>query len=267
MLGKIILVCLYTIFVLYTISIFIYSYNKVKTRRDIIRYESKIENILFITFTIGAIIIAINRNNTIAIYICVSIILLFTTDYIFNRTFNKKLLTIANDNIKLMRELYSELSMYAIEELIDISYSIEEKQQFFKDLDELKVDYVTKYNLKSFKRVINDYYKMIENIKLLEEERKTNLNRIKKKRDMFNSKRNKQLNISELIINNLILLDINIEKINSLNTKEEIINTIKKQYKKLAYKYHPDTNKDINSNHKFIEITNAYNLLKEYFNS
>lgn len=264
MLTEIILICLYTIFVLYIISIFIYSYNKVKTRRDIIRYENQIENILFITFTIGAIIVASIKDKTIAIYICISIVLLFTINYILNRFLNKKLLTIANDNIKLMRELYSELSMYAIEELIDISYSIEEKQQFFKDLDELKVDYVTKYNLKSFKRVINDYYKMIENIKLLEEERKTNLNRIKKEREMFNKKHDQQ---SKSIIDNLALLDINIEKINSLKTKEEIINTIKKQYKKLAYKYHPDTNKDINSNHKFIELTNAYNLLKEYFNS
>lgn len=267
MLGKIILVCLYTIFVLYTISIFIYSYNKVKTRRNLIRYENQIENILFITFTIGAIIIAINRNNTIAIYICVSIILLFTTDYILNRSFNKKLLTIANDNIKLMRELYSELSMHAIEELMSISYSTKERQQFFKELDELRIDYVTKYNLKSFKRVVNDYYKMIENIKLLEKEREATFNRIQEERDTFNKKHNQQINISKSIIDNLTLLDMNIEMINSLNTKEEIINTIKKQYKKLAYKYHPDTNKDINSNHKFIEITNAYNLLKEYFNS
>lgn len=264
MLGKIILVCLYTIFVLYTISIFIYSYNKVKTRRDIIRYESKIENILFGTFIIGAIIVASIKDKTIAIYICISIVLLFTINYILNRFLNKRLLTIANDNIKLMRELYSELSMHAMTELMNISYSTKERQQFFKDLDELKIDYVTKYNLKSFKRVVNDYYKMITNIKLLEEERKTNLNRIKKEREIFNKKHDQQ---SKSIINNLTLLDINIEKINSLKTKEEIISIIKKQYKKLAYKYHPDTNKDINSNHKFIELTNAYNLLKEYFNS
>ena len=267
MLGEIILVCLYTIFVLYTISIFIYSYNKVKTRRDIIRYENKIKNILFGTFIIAAIIVSAIKDETIAIYVCISIVLLFTIDYILNRSFKKKLLIIANDNIKLMRELYSELSMHAITELIDISYSTKERQQFFKELDELRIDYVTKYNLKSFKRVVNDYYKMIENIKLLEEERKTNLNRIRKERDMFNRKHNQQLNVSKSIIDNLTLLDINIEMINSLNTKEEMINTIKKQYKKLAYKYHPDTNKDINSNHKFIEITNAYNLLKEYFNS
>ncbi len=36
---------------------------------------------------------------------------------------------------------------------------------------------------------------------------------------------------------------------------------IKKAYKKLAFKYHPDRNKEINAETKFKEISNAYQIL------
>ena len=42
---------------------------------------------------------------------------------------------------------------------------------------------------------------------------------------------------------------------------------IKKQYRKLALKFHPDKNKSSNSQSQFIKITEAYEKLTEYYNS
>ena len=44
--------------------------------------------------------------------------------------------------------------------------------------------------------------------------------------------------------------------------KNDSIDTIKKAYKKLAFQYHPDKNKDnVDAENKFKEISNAYNIL------
>ena len=39
------------------------------------------------------------------------------------------------------------------------------------------------------------------------------------------------------------------------------IKEIKSSYRRLAFKYHPDVSKEINSSAKFIEITEAYEIL------
>lgn len=39
--------------------------------------------------------------------------------------------------------------------------------------------------------------------------------------------------------------------------------SVKKAYRRLALKYHPDVSKDSDTNHKFIEITEAYEVLRD----
>ena len=45
------------------------------------------------------------------------------------------------------------------------------------------------------------------------------------------------------------------------------VDEIKAAHRKLSKRYHPDINKDLNSKDKFIEITEAYNNLLEYYNN
>lgn len=53
------------------------------------------------------------------------------------------------------------------------------------------------------------------------------------------------------------ILNINIKRYNTLN-KEQKIKVLKKQYRKLSLKYHPDKG---GSNDKFIKIKDAYDIL------
>ena len=56
-----------------------------------------------------------------------------------------------------------------------------------------------------------------------------------------------------------------IERKENKRLAEEKYEIIKKQYYKLALKYHPDKNKSIESNNKFQDISNAYNTLISVF--
>lgn len=52
----------------------------------------------------------------------------------------------------------------------------------------------------------------------------------------------------------------NILEVSTNISKEEL----KKKFKELVMKYHPDRNQDIDTTQKFIEIKNAYDALNEY---
>lgn len=60
------------------------------------------------------------------------------------------------------------------------------------------------------------------------------------------------------------LLDRKLNYYDILNVEEDASSTqIKKAYKKLVLKYHPDVIKDTDNSEKFKEITKAYNVLKD----
>ena len=52
-----------------------------------------------------------------------------------------------------------------------------------------------------------------------------------------------------------------------LENQQDMEDKIKKQYRKLALKYHPDKNKDPEATGKFLKITDAYNFMCDYYQS
>ena len=130
-------------------------------------------------------------------------------------------------------------------------------EYLYEAISNLKDEYCIKYNLKTFKKVIYGFNDAIIEIQQLEEIRRQKVEELKKQRKAINKE----------YINNLRILELDIKTIESINSKEKVLITIKKQYKRLARKYHPDINKDLNSKDKFIEITEAYNNLLEYYNN
>lgn len=249
-------IVLYMLFIIFIIAKCIYFYINIKKKEDAVKYTEKINSLLIIVWIIGTLLLILSNNKTIKILLLICIIILLILEDRIKKSINKKLLKITNNNIKEMNDLYYKLVKRALNSLSEIQYTIGERDDLYEAISDLKDEYCIKYNLKTFKKVIDGFNDAIIEIQQLEEIRRQKAEELKKQRKAINKD----------YINNLRILELDIKTIDSINSEEEVLVVIKKHYKRLARKYHPDINKDINSKDKFIEITEAYNNLLEYYN-
>lgn len=250
-------IVLYVLFIIFIIAKCIYFYINIKKKEDAVKYTEKINSLLIIVWIIGTLLLILSNNKTIKILLLICIIILLILENRIKKSINKKLLKITNNNIKEMNDLYYKLVKRALNSLSEVQYTIGERDDLYEAISDLKDEYCIKYNLKTFKKVIYGFNDAIIEIQQLEEIRRQKAEELKKQRKAINKD----------YINNLRILELDIKTIDSINSEEEVLVVIKKHYKRLARKYHPDINKDINSKDKFIEITEAYNNLLEYYNN
>ena len=250
-------IVLYMLFIIFIIAKCIYFYINIKKKEDAVKYTEKINSLLIIVWIIGTLLLILSNNKTIKILLLICIIILLILENRIKKSINKKLLKITNNNIKEMNDLYYKLVKRALNSLSEVQYTIGERDDLYEAISDLKDEYCIKYNLKTFKKVIDGFNDAIIEIQQLEEIRRQKAEELKKQRKAINKD----------YINNLKILELDIKTIDSINSEEEVLVVIKKHYKRLARKYHPDINKDINSKDKFIEITEAYNNLLEYYNN
>lgn len=249
-------IVLYILFIIFIIAKCIYFYIDIKKREDAIKYTEKINSLLLIVWIIGTLLLILSNDKTMKILLLICIIILLILEDKIKKSINHKLLKITNNNIKEMNDLYYKLVKTALNSLSEVQYTIGERDDLYEAISNLKDEYCIKYNLKTFKKVIDGFNDAIIEIQQLEEIRRQKAEELKKQRKAVNKE----------YINNLRILELDTKTIESINSKEKVLITIKKQYKRLARKYHPDINKDLNSKDKFIEITEAYNNLLEYYN-
>lgn len=254
-------IVIYMLFIIFIIAKCIYFYINIKKREDAVKYTEKINSSLLIVWIIGTLLLILSNDKTMKILLLTCIIILLILEDRIKKSINHKLLKITNNNIKEMNDLYYKLVKTALNSLSEVQYTIGERDDLYEAISNLKDEYCIKYNLKTFKKVIHEFNNAIIEIQQLEEIRKQKAEEFKKQKYI-----NKEYNIKKLTIN-LKILELDIKTIESINSKEKVLITIKKQYKRLARKYHPDINKDLNSKDKFIEITEAYNNLLEYYNN
>ena len=249
-------IVIYMLFIIFIIAKCIYFYINIKKREDAVKYTKKINSLLIIVWIIGTLLLILSNSKTKRILLLIDMIILLILEDRIKKSINHKLLKITNNNIKEMNDLYYKLVKRALNSLSEVQYTIGERDDLYEAISNLKDEYCIKYNLKTFKKVIDGFNDAIIKIQQLEEIRRQKAEELKKQRKAINKE----------YINNLRILELDIKTIESINSKEEVLIAIKKQYKRLARKYHPDINKDLNSKDKFIEITEAYNILLKYYN-